>query len=108
VISARISLALLGLLECEVKVRQLEACPASPRGKLGRRSILPLGLRDVALRDIEIRHAVCASRDFGSLPLLLKGAALPSLLLAFARRGPRGLCGVSPCRRSPARASSRR
>ena len=50
------SLALLGLLEREVKVRQLESCRRANRRKLGRRPVLPLGLRDVALRDVEIRE----------------------------------------------------
>src|SRR5436309_10112306 len=46
------SLTLLRLLEREVEVRQLESCRRANGRKLGRRPVLPLGLRDVALRDV--------------------------------------------------------
>src|SRR2546422_1660400 len=45
---------LLGLLERKVEVRQLESRRRADGRKLGRRPVLPLGLRDVALGDVEI------------------------------------------------------
>src|SRR5439155_17937788 len=48
------SFALLGLLEREVEVRQLEPYRRAHGGELGRRLVLSLGLHDVALRDVEI------------------------------------------------------
>ena len=48
------SLALLGLLERKVKVRQLEPCRRANGRKLGRRPVLALGLGDVSFACVEV------------------------------------------------------